>query len=203
MNKLNGFFYGLLLLVFFGFIFFFMIFVMCEGMNFEFILFYWFLFVCLVLGCILLLDKQFFYIKWKEILLLMLFVFLYLMFVVFLFWGYKFMVSGVVIIIYFMYLVLIILIMMIFFCERKLMWCFFVIVFVVVGVFCFFYGDSLGGIIVFGLFIVFLLVLGYVFYLVMVSQFKIGQMKGLWFIFYVFLFGMFLLLVGIGIIIGI
>ena len=90
---------------------------MREGMNFESILFYRFLFACLALGCILLLDKQSFHIKRKEIPSLMLLAFLYLMSAVFLFWGYKFMASGVATTIHFMYPVLTTLIMMIFFRE--------------------------------------------------------------------------------------
>lgn len=95
MNKLNGFLYGLLSSASFGLIPLFTIPAMREGMNFESILFYRFLFACLALGCILLLDKQSFHIKRKEIPSLMLLAFLYLMSAVFLFWGYKFMASGV------------------------------------------------------------------------------------------------------------
>ena len=122
MNKLNGFLYGLLSSASFGLIPLFTIPAMREGMNFESILFYRFLFACLALGCILLLDKQSFHIKRKEIPSLMLLAFLYLMSAVFLFWGYKFMASGVATTIHFMYPVLTTLIMMIFFRERKSTW---------------------------------------------------------------------------------
>ena len=125
MNKLNGFLYGLLSSASFGLIPLFTIPAMREGMNFESILFYRFLFACLALGCILLLDKQSFHIKRKEIPSLMLLAFLYLMSAVFLFWGYKFMASGVATTIHFMYPVLTTLIMMIFFRERKSTWRFF------------------------------------------------------------------------------
>ena len=178
MNKLNGFLYGLLSSASFGLIPLFTIPAMREGMNFESILFYRFLFACLALGCILLLDKQSFHIKRKEIPSLMLLAFLYLMSAVFLFWGYKFMASGVATTIHFMYPVLTTLIMMIFFRERKSTWRFFAIAL--------------------GLFIVLLSALGYALYLVTVSQLKIGQMKGLRLTFYVFLFGTLLLLAGIG-----
>lgn len=127
MNKLNGFLYGLLSSASFGLIPLFTIPAMREGMNFESILFYRFLFACLALGCILLLDKQSFHIKRKEIPSLMLLAFLYLMSAVFLFWGYKFMASGVATTIHFMYPVLTTLIMMIFFRERKSTWRFFAI----------------------------------------------------------------------------
>ena len=189
MNKLNGFLYGLLSSASFGLIPLFTIPAMREGMNFESILFYRFLFACLALGCILLLDKQSFHIKRKEIPSLMLLAFLYLMSAVFLFWGYKFMASGVATTIHFMYPVLTTLIMMIFFRERKSTWRFFAIALAVVGVSCLSYGDSSGGITALGLFIVLLSALGYALYLVTVSQLKIGQMKGLRLTFYVFLFG--------------
>ena len=198
MNKLNGFLYGLLSSASFGLIPLFTIPAMREGMNFESILFYRFLFACLALGCILLLDKQSFHIKRKEIPSLMLLAFLYLMSAVFLFWGYKFMASGVATTIHFMYPVLTTLIMMIFFRERKSTWRFFAIALAVVGVSCLSYGDSSGGITALGLFIVLLSALGYALYLVTVSQLKIGQMKGLRLTFYVFLFGTLLLLAGIG-----
>ena len=146
----------------------------------------------------LLLDKQSFHIKRKEIPSLMLLAFLYLMSAVFLFWGYKFMASGVATTIHFMYPVLTTLIMMIFFRERKSTWRFFAIALAVVGVSCLSYGDSSGGITALGLFIVLLSALGYALYLVTVSQLKIGQMKGLRLTFYVFLFGTLLLLAGIG-----
>ena len=89
MNKLNGFLYGLLSSASFGLIPLFTIPAMREGMNFESILFYRFLFACLALGCILLLDKQSFHIKRKEIPSLMLLAFLYLMSAVFLFLCYR------------------------------------------------------------------------------------------------------------------
>ena len=198
MNKFNGFLYGLLSSASFGLIPLFTIPAMREGMHFESILFYRFLFACLALGCILLLDKQSFRISRKEIHSLSLLAFLYLMSAVFLFWGYKFMASGVATTIHFMYPVLTTLIMMIFFREKKSAWRFFAIALAVVGVSCLSYGDSSGGITAIGLFIVLLSALGYALYLVTVSQLKIGQMKGLRLTFYVFLFGTLFLLVGIG-----
>ena len=124
MNKLNGFLYGLLSSASFGLIPLFTIPAMREGMNFESILFYRFLFACLALGCILLLDKQSFHIKRKEIPSLMLLAFLYLMSAVFLFWGYKFMASGVATTIHFMYPLAVALAMMCFFREKGSVWVF-------------------------------------------------------------------------------
>ena len=133
MNKFNGFLYGLLSSASFGLIPLFTIPAMREGMHFESILFYRFLFACLALGCILLLDKQSFRISRKEIPSLSLLAFLYLMSAVFLFWGYKFMASGVATTIHFMYPVLTTLIMMIFFREKKSAWRFFAIALAVVA----------------------------------------------------------------------
>ena len=198
MNKLNGFLYGLLSSASFGLIPLFTIPAMREGMNFESILFYRFLFACLALGCILLLDKQSFHIKRKEIPSLMLLAFLYLMSAVFLFWGYKFMASGIATTLHFMYPVLTTLIMMLFFREKKSIWRFMAIALAVAGGFFLSQGDDSGSITFIGIFIVLLSALGYALYLVTVSQLKVGQMKGLRLTFYVFLFGTLLLFIGIG-----
>ena len=122
MNKVNGFLYGLLSSASFGLIPLFTIPAMHQGMQFWSILLYRFLFAMLALACILLLDKQSFRIRRKEILPLLLLAFLYDCSAVFLFWGYKFMSSGVATTIHFMYPVLTTLIMMIFFREKKSPW---------------------------------------------------------------------------------
>lgn len=198
MNKLNGFLYGLLSSASFGLIPLFTIPAMRQGMNFESILFYRFLLACLALGCILILDKQSFRIRLKEVPSLMLLAFFYLMSAVFLFWGYKFMASGVATTIHFMYPVLTTLIMMIFFRESKSAWRFLAISLAIVGVSTLSYGDSTGTITPLGLFIVLLSALGYALYLVTVSQLKVGKMKGLKLTFYVFLFGTIFLFIGVG-----
>lgn len=203
MHKFNGFLYGLLSSASFGLIPLFTIPAMREGMNFESILFYRFFFACLALGGILLLDKQSFRIRIKEIPSLLLLAFLYLISAVFLFWGYKFMASGVATTIHFMYPVLTTLIMMIFFHEKKSVWRFMAITLAVVGVSALSNGSDAGSIDFTGIFIVLLSALGYALYLVTVSQLKIGQMKGLKLTFYVFLFGTLLLLCGLGVSSGI
>ena len=112
MNKVNGLLYGLLSSASFGLIPLFTIPAMQAGMQFESILFYRFLFACLALGGILLVNGQSFRIKRQDIPSLFLLALLYLMSAVFLFWGYKFMASGVATTIHFMYPVLTTLIMM-------------------------------------------------------------------------------------------
>ena len=197
MNKLNGFLYGLLSSASFGLIPLFTIPMMRQGVQFESILFYRFAFATLALGLILLLDGQSFRINRWDIPSLVLLAFLYLMSAVFLFWGYKFMASGIATTLHFMYPVLTTLIMMLFFREKKSIWRFLAIILAVSGVFFLSQGDDSGNITITGILIVLLSALGYALYLVTVSQLKVGQMKGLRLTFYVFLFGTLLLLAGI------
>ena len=193
MNKVNGLLYGLLSSASFGLIPLFTIPAMQAGMQFESILFYRFLFACLALGGILLVNGQSFRIKRQDIPSLFLLALLYLMSAVFLFWGYKFMASGVATTIHFMYPVLTTLIMMLFFKEKKSGWRIAAIASAVAGVYFLSDGDTKTGSFSFlGLFIVLLSALGYALYLVTMSQLKIGQMKGLLLTFYVFLFGGFI-----------
>ena len=197
MNKVNGLLYGLLSSASFGLIPLFTIPAMQAGMQFESILFYRFLFACLALGGILLVNGQSLRIKRQDIPSLFLLALLYLMSAVFLFWGYKFMASGVATTIHFMYPVLTTLIMMLFFKEKKSGWRIAAIASAVAGVYFLSGGDTKTGSFSFlGLFIVLLSALGYALYLVTMSQLKIGQMKGLLLTFYVFLFGGILLFIG-------
>lgn len=198
MNKLNGFLYGLLSSTSFGLIPMFTIPAMQQGMQFESILLYRFAFATLALGVILLIDGQSFRINRRDIPSLLLLAFFYLISAVFLFWGYKFMASGIATTLHFMYPVLTTLIMMLFFREKKSIWRFMAIALAVAGVFFLSQGDDSGSITFIGIFIVLLSALGYALYLVTVSQLKVGQMKGLRLTFYVFLFGTLLLFIGIG-----
>lgn len=197
MNKFSGFLYGLLSSASFGLIPLFTIPAMHRGMNFESILFYRFLFATIALGCILVLDKQSFRIRLKEIPSLILLAFFYLVSSLFLIWGYEFMASGIATTIHFMYPVLTTFIMMLFFREKKSAWRFAAIALAVTGVSALSYGDASGSISMAGLFIVLLSALGYALYLVTVSQLKVGKMKGLWLTFYVFLFGTSFLFIGV------
>ena len=198
MNKLNGFLYGLLSSASFGLIPMFTIPAMQQGMQFESILLYRFAFATLALGVILLIDGQSFRINRRDIPSLLVLAFFYLISAVFLFWGYKFMASGIATTLHFMYPVLTTLIMMLFFREKKSIWRFMAIALAVAGVFFLSQGDDSGSITFIGIFIVLLSALGYALYLVTVSQLKVGQMKGLRLTFYVFLFGTLLLFIGIG-----
>lgn len=197
MNKLNGFLYGLLSSATFGLIPLFTIPAMRNGMQFDSILLYRFVFATLALGVILLLDGQSFRIHRRDIPSFLVLALLYLMSAVFLFWGYKFMASGVATTLHFMYPVMTTLLMMLFFHEKKSIWRFLAIALAVTGVFFLSQGDDSGGITATGIMIVLLSALGYALYLVTINQLKVGQMKGLKLTFYVFLFGSLLLFTGI------
>ena len=197
MNKVNGFLYGLLSSASFGLIPLFTIPAMQAGMQFESILFYRFLFACRALGGILLINGQSFRISRRDIPSLLLLAILYLMSAVFLFWGYKFMASGVATTIHFMYPGLTTLVMKLFFKEKKSGWRIAAIASAVIGVYFLSGGNTeTGSFSFFGLFIVLLSALGYALYLVTMSQLKIGRMKGLLLTFYVFLFGGIFLFIG-------
>lgn len=196
MNKVNGFLYGLLSSASFGLIPLFTIPAMHRGMDFWSILLYRFLFAMLALAGILLIDKQSFRIRKHEILPLLLLAFLYDCSALFLFWGYRFMASGIATTIHFMYPVLTTLVMMAFFHEKRSFWRMAAIALAVSGVFFLSQGDTTGSITGLGVFIVLLSALGYALYLVTVSQLKKLEMKGLKMTFYVFLFGGVLLFAG-------
>ena len=171
MNKVNGFLYGLLSSASFGLIPLFTIPAMQAGMQFESILFYRFLFACMALGGILLINGQSFRISRRDIPSLLLLAILYLMSAVFL--------------------------MMLFFKEKKSGWRIAAIASAVIGVYFLSGGNTeTGSFSFFGLFIVLLSALGYALYLVTMSQLKIGRMKGLLLTFYVFLFGGIFLFIG-------
>ena len=197
MNKINGFLYGLLSSASFGLIPLFTIPAMQAGMQFESVLFYRFLFACIALGGILLVNGQSFRISLRDIPSLLLLALLYLMSAFFLFWGYKFMASGIATTIHFMYPVFTTLIMMLFFKEKKSIWRMAAITSAIIGVYFLSGGNSeTGSVSFFSLFIVLLSALGYGLYLVTISQLKINRMKGLLLTFYVFLFGGIFLFIG-------
>lgn len=196
MNKVNGFLYGLLSSASFGLIPLFTIPAMQQGLEFSSILLYRFLFATLALGAILLLDGQSFRISRRDIPPLILLALFYLMSAVFLFWGYKFMASGIATTLHFMYPVFTTLIMMLFFREKKSFWRFLAIALAVTGVYFLSMSEGSGNASWLGIIIVLLSALGYALYLVTVSQLKVGQMKGLKLTFYVFLFGTILLFAG-------
>lgn len=196
MNKLNGFLYGLLSSASFGLIPLFTVPAMQRGMDFLSILLYRFVLAALALAGILLLDGQSFRIRRKELAPLLLLALFYDASALFLFWGYRFMASGVATTLHFMYPVLTTLIMMLFFREKSSPWRLGAIGLAVSGVFLLSGGDAAGAAVWPGVFIVLLSALSYALYLVSVSQLKSLEIKGLKMTFYVFLLGSLLLFGG-------
>lgn len=196
MKKFSGFLYGLLSSASFGFIPLFTIPVMRIGMDFNSILVYRFLFAMLAIGLILIIRKSSFRIKKKEILPLILLAFFYDASGMFLFWGYKFMASGVATTIHFMYPVMTTLLMMFVFKEKKSLPRIVAIGLAIIGVFFLSRGEGDVQTSIVGVFIVLISALAYALYLVFVSQFKQIEVKGLKMTFYVFLFGLAIFLIG-------
>lgn len=196
MNKINGFLYGLTSSASFGLIPLFAIPVMQQGMEFNSILLYRFIFAAIALASIMLLRKESFKLRLKELPLLLLLSFMYLMSALFLFWGYKYMASGIATTLHFMYPVMTTFIMMFFFGEKKSFWRLFAILLAVIGIFLLSYvkgGGQAGWI---GISIVLLSALAYALYLITIGQIKGVQIKGIVLTFYVFLFGSIFLLAG-------
>ena len=200
MNKFNGFLYGLLSSASFGLIPLFTIPVMWQGMEFGSILLYRFIFATIALAIIMLLCKESFRITRQDIPSLAFLSFLYLMSALFLFWGYKYMASGIATTLHFMYPVITTFIMMVFFGEKKSIWRIMAIVLAVSGVFCLSHESGSGQVNWIGIIIVLISALAYALYLITIGQMKVGKMKGIKLTFYVFLFGSVFLLIGTSVI---
>ena len=169
-------------------------------MEFGTILLYRFIFATIALGIIMLLCKESFRITKRDIPSLALLAFFYLMSALFLFWGYKYMASGIATTLHFMYPVLTTFIMMTFFGEKKSIWRIMAIILAVTGVFCLSYESGSDHVNWIGIIIVLISALGYALYLITIGQMKVGKMKGIKLTFYVFLFGSIYLLVGTSVI---
>ena len=196
MNKFNGILYGLLSSASFGLIPLFTIPIMWQGMEFGSILLYRFIFAAIALAIIMLLSKESFKITRRDIAPLGLLSFLYLMSALFLFWGYKYMASGVATTLHFMYPVLTTFIMMLFFGEKRSLWRIAAIILAVVGVFFLSHDSNSTHINWMGVIIVLISALAYALYLITIGQMKVGKMKGIKLTFYVFSFGAIFLLLG-------
>lgn len=196
MNKISGFLYGILSSSSFGLIPLFTLPLMQWGMNFESILIYRYLFACLAIGGLLVLNKQSLKIRRQDLLPLLFLALLYNISSVFLFWGYKLMPSGVATTIHFMYPVFTTLLMMLLFKEKRSNWRVFAIILAILGVFALSYSSNENNTISpIGLLIVLISAFGYGSYLVTLSQLKI-KLNGLHLTFYVFLFAGIILTIG-------
>lgn len=197
INKFSGFLYGLLSSASFGLIPLFVIPCMNQGMNFLSVLTYRFLLATLCLAILLVAKKESFRIKVSDLPVLALLAVFYLASALFLFWGYKFMASGIATTIHFMYPVLTTVIMMAFFHEKKI-----TLENKRYPTGCnrriqpLKYRGS-GSLSLTGILIVLLSALGYALYLVAVGAFKSKSIQGLKLTFYVFLIGSIFLTCGV------
>lgn len=197
IKKFSGFLYGLLSSASFGLIPLFVIPCMNQGMNFLSVLTYRFLLATLCLALLLIAKKESFRIKITDLPVLALLAVFYLASALFLFWGYKFMASGIATTIHFMYPVLTTVIMMTFFHEKKSFWRISAILLAVTGVYSLSSTEGSGSLSLTGILIVLLSALGYALYLVAVGVFKSKNIQGLKLTFYVFLIGSIFLTCGV------
>ena len=103
MNSIKGFIYGISTAVTFGLIPLFTLPLMQEGMQYDSILFYRFLFASLALGILMKAKRIPFRIERRDIPFLILLGFFYTISSMFLFWGYSFMSAGIATTIHFTY----------------------------------------------------------------------------------------------------
>lgn len=200
LQHASGFLYGMLSSASFGLIPLFTLPAMDAGMDFWSILIYRFTLATLMLCILLLVNRQSLRIKRCELLPLLLLAALYDGSALLLFWGYRFMASGVATTIHFTYPVLTTLLMMTFCHERASWWRHMAVLLSVCGVWLLSSGgahtDGGSSLPLDGLLIVLASGLCYAVYLVLVSQFKQLELRGLKLTFWVFLLGSLLLLGG-------
>ncbi|NDW11661.1 DMT family transporter [Bacteroides sp. 214] len=184
----KGFCYGVLSSASFGLIPFFAVPLLKQGMGFDSVLFYRFLFACVALAVVLMITKQSFRITLKDFWSLVVLAIFYDISSLFLMWGYLYMGSGVATTLHFMYPVFTTLMMMLFFKEKKSARRIIAVLLAVTGVFFLSY-DGTGTTSIIGIIIVLISAVGYALYLVTVSILNIKHLSGLRLTFYVFLIG--------------
>ncbi len=187
MNSIKGFIYGISTAVTFGLIPLFTLPLMQEGMQYDSILFYRFLFASLALGILMKAKRIPFRIERRDIPFLILLGFFYTISSMFLFWGYSFMSAGIATTIHFTYPIFVTLILGIFFHEKVSAVTWIAIVLAISGVARLSIdGDELQFAAV-GIIIVVLSAVGYASYITFVNKSRIKNMPGWKLAFYVFI----------------
>lgn len=187
MNNLKGFFYGILTAATFGLIPLFTLPIMAEGMKFDSILFYRFLFATIALGVMMLIKGESFRVEKKQIPILLLLGCFYTFSAMFLFWGYSFMSAGIATTLHFTYPVFVTLLMGIIFKEKTSWVTIIAIMLAISGVARLSISGGrleLSGI---GVFIVLLSAMAYALYIVTVNKSNVRSMTGRKLAFYVFI----------------
>ena len=198
MKSASGFIYGIVSSATFGLIPLFTVPLLAggEGMPFMSVLTYRFIFATLFLAALLLIKRQSFTVKAKDLLPLSLLAVFYIVSSLFLIWGYTFMSSGIATTIHFMYPVITTLIMMFIFHEKKSAWRIGAVLTAIAGVYFLSRKDGSGTFDWVGVIVVLISALGYASYLVAIGQMKKLEVKGLKLTFYVFLLSTVMLLAG-------
>lgn len=177
-NNMKGFFFGIASSMTFGLIPLFTLPLMAEGLGFDAILFYRFLFASMALGVILISRKESFKIKRSELPALGALGVLYSSSALFLFWGYQLLSSGVATTLHFLYPVFVTIVMATCFKEKKSFWTAFSILCAIAGVGMLSIGDGTVEMNLFGIGIVAFSALSYALYIVGVNKSRIREMKG-------------------------
>lgn len=185
-NNIKGFAYGIITSATFGLIPLFTLPLMGEGMQFDSILFYRFLFAAIALTAIMTYKKESFHVDKREIPVLILLGFFYTISAMFLFWGYSFMSAGIATTLHFTYPIFVTLIMLLFF-QEKTSW----ITILAIGLaICGVARLSINGeglkLSILGVFIVLLSAVGYALYITTVNKSRVHAMTGRKLTFYVF-----------------
>ena len=196
MKSVSGFLYGLASSASFGLIPLFTVPLLTGGMGFMSVLTYRFVFATMFLAIMLMLRKQSFAVKKKDLLSLLLLSVFYIISSLFLIWGYTFMSSGIATTIHFMYPVITTVIMMFFFHERKSPWRIGAVLTAIAGVYFLSKKNGDADFDWLGVIIVLISGLGYALYLVAIGQMKKLEVKGLKLTFYVFFLSTLFLLTG-------
>ena len=196
MKSVSGFLYGLASSASFGLIPLFTVPLLTGGMGFMSVLTYRFVFATMFLAIMLMLRKQSFAVKKKDLLSLLLLSVFYIISSLFLIWGYTFMSSGIATTIHFMYPVITTVIMMFFFHERKSPWRIGAVLTAIAGVYFLSKKNGDAEFDWLGVIIVLISGLGYALYLVAIGQMKKLEVKGLKLTFYVFFLSTLILLTG-------
>lgn len=194
MEKLKGYFWGILSGASFGLIPLFTLPLIAGGMGHDSILFYRFGLAALIMGTILVVRGESFRINFAEFWRLLLLAVMYMASSMFLLWGYDYMSAGVATTIHFLYPVCVVL-MMIFFGERPSLVTFGAVIMAVVGVAMLSASDgSSEPLAAWPIVIVVISAVAYAAYIIGIKKFRIGSVNGSKLTFYVLLLTAFMFL---------
>lgn len=187
MSNFKGFAFGIITSATFGLIPLFTLPLMAQGMQFDSILFYRFLFAAIALAGMMLVKKESFRIEKREIPVLILLGFFYTISAMFLFWGYSFMSAGIATTLHFTYPIFVTLIMLFFFKEKTSWVTLLAIALAIGGVARLSINEGEMRLSVIGVIIVLFSAVGYALYITTVNKSRVQNMIGRKLALYVFI----------------